>query len=142
MRSVHFLRAAHVSAATCLAVVLVGCSSSSSDRPTGEVSGKVTFKGKAVTEGTVTFLNPTEGGSAEAKIELDGGYSIPTLAVGEYVVVVTPLMELKDTDPGKSPPAPVEKPAPNIPMKYRQQGSTPLKTTVKGGKNEFNIEMK
>ena len=50
--------------------------------------------------------------------------------------------KIKDTDPGKSPPAPVEKPAPNIPLKYRQEGTTPLKTTVKGGKNEFNIEMK
>jgi hypothetical protein len=58
------------------------------------------------------------------------------------VVVITPLVQIVDTDPGKSPPAPVEKPAPNIPQKYRQQGTTPLKETVKEGKNEFNFDLK
>jgi hypothetical protein len=50
-------------------------------------------------------------------------------------------MQMMDTDPGKSPPAPVEKPAPNIPRKYRMQGTTPLRAPVQGGKNEFNFNM-
>jgi hypothetical protein len=36
----------------------------------------------------------------------------------------------------------VEKPAPDIPPKYRQQGKTPLRATVKAGKNEINFDMK
>ena len=126
--------------ASCLSsVFIVGCFPSGPE--VGEVSGKVTFKGKPVKEGIVTFLNPSEGGAGESPIDANGSYTIPQLVVGDYIVIVTPLMEMKDTDPGKSPPAPVEKSAPNIPVKYRQQGLTPLKSPVKKGKNEFQIEM-
>ena len=127
--------------ASCLSSVFISGCSSSGPR-VGEVSGKVTFKSEPVKEGTITFLNPNEGGAGESPIDANGNYKIPHLVVGEYIVIVTPLMEMKDTDPGKSPPAPVEKSAPNIPVKYRQQGLTPLKTGIKEGKNEFQIEMR
>jgi hypothetical protein len=119
--------------------VVAGCSKGPR---TGEVYGKVTFKGQPVREGTVTFLNPTEGGAAEAQINTDGTYAVKNVVVGEYLVVITPPIHIVDTDPGKSPPAPVEKPAPNIPQKYRQQGSTTLKAVVTQGKNEHNFDMK
>jgi hypothetical protein len=118
----------------------LGCSSG----PTkGEVQGKVTFKGQPVKEGTVTFLNTKDGGAAEAAINPDGTYVVQGGAVvGDYdKVEIKPLTELKDTDPGKTPPARVEKPAPDIPTRYRQQGTTPLKASVKPGKNEINFEM-
>ena len=86
---------------------MAGCSSSGP--AVGEVSGKVTFKNQPVKEGTVTFLNPNEGGAGESPIDANGNYTIPHLVVGEYIVIVTPLMEMKDTDPGKSPPAPVDR---------------------------------
>jgi len=110
--------------------------------PTGEVHGKVTFKGQPVKEGRVTFLNPKEGGAAEALIGKEGAYAVPGgVVLGEYVIEITPLVQIVDTDPGKSPPAPMEKPAPDIPLKYRQQGKTPLRATVKAGKNEINFDM-
>jgi hypothetical protein len=128
-----------IAAGLLMTVGPVGCSSGPE---TGEVRGKVTFKGKPVTEGTVTFLNPRGEGDAEAEIGPDGTYEVPgKVVVGEYLVVVTPPMHIVDTDPGKSPPAPVEKPAPNIPRKYRQQGTTTLKATVKPGQNECNFDM-
>ena len=115
----------------------------SSGPETGQVRGKVTFKGKPVTEGTVTFLNPTEGGGAEAEIKSDGSYSVEgPVVVGNYMVEVKPLMHIVDTDPGRTPPAPMEKPAPDIPRKYRMQGTTPLTATVKTGPNELNFDMK
>lgn len=108
----------------------------------GQVQGKVTFKGKPVTEGTVTFLNPTEGGTAEGILKADGTFVVEGgVVVGEYLVVITPPMHMVDTDPGKSPPAPVEKAAPNIPTKYRMQGTSPLRAPVKQGKNEFTFDM-
>jgi len=117
-----------------------GCSSSPDK---GEVHGKITFKGNPVKEGRVTFLNPNEGGASEAPINSDGTYAVAGgVALGEYVVEITPLVQIVDTDPGKSPPAPVEKPAPDIPLKYRQQGKTPLRASVKAGKNEINFDMK
>jgi len=109
---------------------------------TGEVKGKVTFEGKPVTEGLVTFLNPKEGGAAEAEISKDGAFAVKIdVVVGDYLVVITPHMHIVDTDPGKSPPSPVEKPAANIPQKYRQQGSTTLKAKVIEGKNVFDFDM-
>ena len=126
--------------AVAVLALLAGCNHGP---PTGKVRGKVTFKGQPVKEGRVTFLNPKEGGTYEAMIGSDGSYAIPVgVNVGEYVVEISPLMEMKDTDPGKTPPAPVEKAAPDIPRKYRQQGTTPFKgQTVKQGPNDINFEM-
>jgi hypothetical protein len=122
-----------------LFVVSAGCSQGPA---TGKVKGKVTFKGQPVKEGTVTFLNLKEGGAAEATIGADGAYAVQNgVAVGDYVVEVKPLMHIVDTDPGKSPPAPMEKPAPDIPKKYRMQGTTTLRASVKAGPNECNFDM-
>jgi len=124
------------------AIILGGAAAGCSGPRTGDVKGKVSCEGKAVTEGLVTLLNPKDGGSYEAQINSDGTYAIKNrVVVGEYLVVITPPMIIVDTDPGKSPPAPVEKPAPNIPQKYRQQGSTTLKAEVKEGNNTFEFDM-
>jgi hypothetical protein len=138
-----FRLALRFTAPRCVALVLAAfILACSTGPPMGKVRGKVTFKGQPVKEGTVTLLNPTEGGAYEASINSDGTYAIPgDVATGEYVVEIKPLMEMRDTDPGKSPPAPVEKNAPDIPKKYRMQGSTPLKATVKAGDNDIPFEM-
>lgn len=127
-------------AAFALGALLAGCSQQGPT--TGEVQGKVTFKGKPVTEGTVEFLNANEGGAAGAEINRDGSYALNgPIPIGEYLIVITPLIEVKDTDPGKSPPAPVEKYAPNIPQKYRMPGTTTLKAKVEPGKNVVDLNM-
>jgi len=109
--------------------------------PTGEVRGKVTFKGQPVKEGRVTFLNEKGEGDAEAQIGNGGTYNVQNgVVLGDYKVEITPLVQIVDTDPGKSPPAPMEKPAPDIPMKYRQ-GNSPLRATVKSGKNEIDFDL-
>lgn len=137
----HTLRLVRVLSLVTVVATAVAAGCSSGPR-TGEVQGKVTFKGSPVTEGRVTFLNPKEGGAFEADIGKDGSYAVKNpVAVGDYLVTISPLMEMKDTDPGKSPPAPVEKAAPNIPAKFRMQGTTTLKAQVKAGKNEFNFDM-
>jgi hypothetical protein len=126
-------------AAVFLFVTITGCDSGPA---AGEVRGKVTFKGQPVKEGMVTFLNTTEGGAFEGQIKSDGTYAVPNpVAVGEYVVEIKPPVVIQDTDPGKSPPAPVEKPMKDIPKKYRMQGTTPLKASVKAGPNELNFDM-
>src|SRR5262249_48872935 len=108
-----------------------------------EVRGKVTFKGEPVTEGMITFVNPTGGPGGEIRLGADGGYEIPGgLVVGDYIVMVTPLIHIVDTSPGKTPPSPQEKPAPNIPEKYRRQASTPFRATVQKGQNKpFEFDM-
>jgi hypothetical protein len=109
----------------------------------GQVEGKVTFKGQPVAEGTVNFSND-KGAGAEAKLGTDGRYAVKTpeggLPLGEYVVTITPAMYLDKSDP-KTPPVMEEKKAPNIPEKYRRTGGTPLRYTVKDGKQEANFDM-
>jgi len=116
-----------------------GCNSSPA---TGEVHGKVTFKGQPVKEGSVTLIK--EGGSYEAQIQNDGSFAVSNgVVVGEYVVEIKPPMILVDSDPGKTPPAKTEKPMKEIPSKYWMQGTTPLKANVKAGKNDdFIFDMK
>jgi len=124
-------------------VAVAGLAGCTSGPPTGEVRGKVTFKQKAVSEGKVTFVNPSGPGGGEGLLRKDGSYEIQgALVAGDYIVIVSPLMHMVDTDPGKTPPSPEEKPAPDIPAKYRSEGSSPFKATVKPGKNEFNFDMK
>jgi hypothetical protein len=110
----------------------------------GEVSGQVTFAGKPVTEGKITFINPTTGFAAEADLQPDGSYRIKTpeggLVVGDYIVMVNPLIYIDRSNP-RTPPSPVERPAPNIPEKYRNQGRTPLRATVQKGANTFTFDM-
>jgi len=140
MRWHYDFRPADLSIVIALLVLTTGCSSGP---PKGEVSGKVTFKGQPVKEGTVRLLNLKEGGSYEAPIGGDGSFAIPGgVALGEYTIEVIPLSVMVDSDPGKTPPALVEKAAPDVPKKYRMQGTTPLKETVKAGKNELKLDMK
>jgi hypothetical protein len=108
------------------------------------VRGRVTFKKTPVAEGRITFLNPTSGFAAEADLDKDGGYEVKNkeggLVVGEYVVMVNPPIVMDTSDP-RTPPSPVEKVVPNIPVRYRSQGATPLRATVEKGENTFNFEL-
>jgi hypothetical protein len=108
----------------------------------GEVSGRVTFQGKPVSQGRVTFLNAHAGTGDEALLNRDGTYAIKKpLLVGDYQVTIIPLIVRKKDDP-KGPVVGVEVAAPDIPQKYRTIGSTDLKATIKEGKNEINFDMK
>jgi hypothetical protein len=124
--------------------IFVGLSGCGGDgTPVGEVSGKVTFQSNPVGEGRVTFQNTTKTGAAdEALLNSNGTYALTKpLPVGEYKVMVTPLIVRQQVD-GKGPVVGEEKPAPNIPQKYRTIGSTDLKATVKEGKNDLDFDMK
>jgi hypothetical protein len=122
-----------------LVLCLAGCGGNRP--PVGQVSGKVTFKGKPVGEGLVTFMNPEAGTGDEAPLNKDGTYTLATpLPVGDYKVMVLPLVVQQQVD-GKGPEVGVEKPAPDIPGKYRTIGTTALKATVKEGKNDLDFDM-
>jgi hypothetical protein len=128
------------------ALVLAACAAApgcgSHSAPVGEVSGKVTFEGKLVREGRVTFLSSQTGAAADALLDQEGTYAMKNpLPVGEYQVTVAPLIVRQRID-GKGPVVGEEKPAPDIPTKYRTTGGTDLKATVKEGKNPLDFNMK
>ena len=134
-------RALATAALFAAAVWLAGCGPAGPRK--GVVEGQVTFKGAPVTEGTVSFQRP--GSAAEAQLGPDGRYSIAEdggLPVGEYIITITPALFEDRSDPKLPPNTISEKKAPNIPEKYRREGSTPLRETVQPGKNVFNFELK
>src|SRR6516162_7404846 len=65
-----------------LTLAAVGCGGR------GDVSGKVSHKGKTLVFGTVQF-EASDGTIKQANIETDGSYSIPGVPVGEAKVAVS-----------------------------------------------------
>lgn len=117
----------------CLSIALffslglfIGCESKSDTRP---VEGSVTFRGKPLDHGMLSF-QPTTGKLMGAPILPDGKYSIG-LAPGDYQISVNSppknLQGLKETDP--LPP-----PDPNaLPAKFNRKETSGLSVTVESG---------
>lgn len=133
----------------------------------GSISGKVTYNGKALKGGNVSFVS--DGGQSFAStIKEDGTYSIPDLKSGTYKVCVEteslkpPATQFgtaggKDTaKPGGSevpegytpsgPPAALQaanaKKYVMIPRTYADPNSTDLTYEFKGGSDTHNIDLK
>jgi len=112
----------------------------------GTVRGTVTFNGQPVSEGMVVFFEPEMMVYQGARIHPDGSYSVtmsdgPGVPVGEYqVAVMPPVIE----SPGSKAFGPMTvKEYRNIPFKYRNPRTSPLKLSVVEGNNPpFDIDMK
>lgn len=117
--------------------------------PFGLVSGKVTYEGKPVAQGMVTFNAPATGHVGTANLEADGTFTMqfngrPGLPVGEYQVSIRPPLTAKPS--GNSAPASrnnlydpnISK---DIPMKYRYETSSGLVETVAEGENSFEFDL-
>ncbi len=117
----------------------------------GDVSGKVTYNGKALTFGNVQFLSP--GGAFPAEIGPDGSYSVSGVPVGISKIAVTSRDEegfikymKARSAAGKDKTAPMPKGNPEdydkIPSKYGDTGQSGLTFEVKTGQQTFNIDLK
>jgi hypothetical protein len=122
-----------------LALTGVGCLSR------GNVSGKVTFKGKPVVFGTVLIHG--RDGLRQGNIERDGSYTVRGVKVGDARISVnSPNPKGIQLYPNKNPKFKQE-PYPDvpgwfaIPKKYEDVASSGLTTTVRGGSNTFDIEL-
>ena len=126
---------------------LAGCSGSSREPVTGDVSGTVTAAGTKLTGGNVKFT-PAGGGTAiSANVGYEGTYRASMLAPGDYKVTVETafLLTLAKIPTGMSaaPPDKGAKAAPKkadpgptyvqVPKKYEKVGETTLTLTVKPG---------
>jgi hypothetical protein len=131
-----------------LALALVGlvplaCGPSGPEMAT--ISGKVTYNGKPVPKGTITFIPTTPGGrNAVGVIAADGSYALQTekpgdgALLGDYNVTISAHDEaVLDYIPAK----PVE-PKLLAPAKYENPKTTDLKATVKRGASPVNFDLK
>lgn len=120
---------------------IIGC------QRTGDVSGKVTYQGKALVFGTVQFEG-SDGSIKQTTINPDGTYSIQGMAIGEAKAAVnSPNPKSSDHQAivreGQEPPPPRPE-IPGwfpIPTDYQDLSKPQLKYTIKGGANTINIEL-
>ena len=126
-----WLRWSILVSATCLTLGIPGCGKQTGlDRI--PVSGKVTYKGVAVKNGTIVF-GPSGAGTPGTATITDGDYSVEKgLPAGTYVVVVNAVKEnLIDL-----PPVEAQKKAQDnlaVPKKYTEAKTSDLKLTVNAG---------
>lgn len=72
-----------VAVALFAAVLVAGCG-----RPVGSVTGTVTYQGKTLKGGGVTFVSTEGGRSFAATITAEGTYTVPDIVGGDYKVCV------------------------------------------------------
>jgi hypothetical protein len=113
----------------------------------GDVSGKVTHKGKTLVWGTVQF----EGSDKMIKqgnIGSDGTYSISGLAVGEAKAAVSSInpkssdFQVRQPEGRPAPKPPEVKGWFPIPAKYDTPSKSGLTYPIKAGQNNIDIELK
>lgn len=137
-------------------LLLHGCGSGLPER--GKVTGKVTFTGKPVPEGTVTFY-PQTGRSASGRIQPDGTYTLTTFdegdgaIVGSHEVTIEAVRfpggpqpksleeEMAMAKSGKRPDPAAMKPQWLVPEKYSVRGQSGLTREVKSGSNTIDFAL-
>jgi hypothetical protein len=127
-----------LSALTLAATNLVGCS-----KYDASVAGVITFDGKPLPRGTVKFAPQGAGPAAYGLISSDGEYSIMTgrekgLLPGDYTITV---VANEASTPGANPALPPAPGKPITPPWYREQAQSPLKQSVKPGRNTINLDL-
>jgi hypothetical protein len=123
-----------------------GCSTGES---LGTATGRVTFHGEAVTEGSVIFTDNARGAAYVAPLDANGKYELQVarglgVPPGKYVVTIGPPRAKPSMDPMKNFAGPsAKKDYKNIPMKYRDEKTSGLEAVVVPGANnpfDFNME--
>lgn len=114
--------------------------------PTGTVTGVVTTEGEAVEMGTVAFECGENGVIRICHLGDGGQYKVEGLKYGEYTISVLPPEqdvpnELGDFDGSKSIEQRKIKIPKNIPSKYTQPHTSPLRFTVSQSTAEHPIEL-
>jgi len=145
------LAAGLISIATLIS--LTGCSGGAKQAETGKVSGKVTYEGKPVEAGSISFVPITAGTSGDTglavkpaggTIKSDGSYVLTTYLdgdgaiVGRHTVTFFPAVAQPLAESGAEPGKHDEKPAVSP---YRGLMPKESEVEVKAGTNEINIEL-
>jgi hypothetical protein len=125
-----------------LLLLFAGCGGDG--RKTAVVNGKVTYRGKAVSSGTVTFVPETGGPSATGEIQSDGTFTMTTYKPGDGAVLGKHkvfIVAMEDMS-GKLPEERKPLPAPLIPLKYTSIATSPLTADVAGRENTVEFDLR
>jgi hypothetical protein len=121
-------------------VSLAGCGG---DRlRTAVVRGKVTCNGKAVPNGTISFI-PASGPTATGEIQPDGSFTLTTYCkgdgavLGQHTVVIVAMEDMSTRLPEARNPLP----PPIVPDKYTSLATTDLRREVKDEVNQVNFDL-
>lgn len=136
-------------------VGMAGCGSKSGQLPTAPVTGRVTYQGKPVPRGEITFVpTASQPGVRNAYGTLDeqGRYRLTTYREGDGAVLGTHQVmivarEELPADVGKQMTpdgilVPGKQAKSLIPERYSDPATSGLTAEVKDGRNEFNFELK
>jgi hypothetical protein len=132
--------------ATLLLLVCVACTQK---EEIGRIHGQLTYGDATVTDATLFFRDYDRGIHVMAEVDQQGGYQVFTaggkgLPLGEYLVCVIANEPTVEADPetGRiTRPASHNKAREDIPSRYRDAKTTPLRVVVASGDNQFDIEM-
>jgi hypothetical protein len=109
---------------------------------TAVVRGKVTFNGKPVPNGTISFI-PTAGPTATGEIQPDGSFTLTTYrkgdgaVLGRHTVVIVAMEDMSTRLPEARNPLP----PPIVPEKYTSLATTDLRREVKDEVNDFAFDL-
>lgn len=128
--------------AAALTWTISGCGSSGPEM--ARVQGTVTYNGKPVILGTISFISPDPNRrNATGQLDPNGNFQLQTenpgdgAEVGDYLVSIyshnEPILDYR-------PKVPV-KPQRLIPEKYENPQTSELKRTVQSGSNTFDFEL-
>lgn len=132
------LTSRHISCISGLLLLITGCGGST-QVPSGQVNGTVTYEGAPITEGVVSFYSPDLGIGASADIGEAGAYAITEpLKTGSYSVTILPPPE---PPPQDAIPVSTKKEYKNIPLKYRDPKKSELSLNITEGDNLFDVNM-
>ena len=121
--------------------LLFGCGAAGPK--TAIVRGTVTYKGKPVPNGTVTFI-PASGHHATGDIRPDGSYTLTSFRPGDgaipgtYKVIVVAMQDMTGRLPEDRNPLP----PPIVPNKYTSIATTDISVEVKEGENQIDLPLR
>jgi hypothetical protein len=127
-----------ISASFVLAIVLLsscwGCGSNAAPYvgKTVPVKGKVTYKGKLLTQGQIVFEPDNSGREAHGSIQPDGTFELSTFAKGDGAVPGTHRIAVTSGMVGKVV----------VPVKYKNTSSSKTEVEVAEGKSEYVVDFK
>jgi hypothetical protein len=99
------------------------------------VKGRITYKGKPLIQGTVTFEPEDTGREAEGRIGPDGSFALTTFKEGDGAVIGVHRVRVSS---GAVGPARTDA----LPTKHKKSSDSMVTVEVVEGKTEYDIDLK